>query len=125
MANTVCWFDLGVANLERARQFYSKVLNKKLEVMNEHGFTFVVFPHEENSNDVAGCLVEIPNFKPSNTELVIYFDVDGRLQDAVAQVTQHGGQILTPVESIGPWGFRAVITDSEGNKVALYSRNNN
>ncbi len=29
--------------------------------------------------------------------------------------------IYTPIEAIGPWGFRAVIIDSEGNKIALHA----
>jgi uncharacterized protein len=32
-----------------------------------------------------------------------------------------GGKVVKPVHSIGPHGFRAVILDSEGNRIALHS----
>ena len=55
MANTICWFDLAVANLDRAKTFYSKVLDKQLEVCTEGDFTAVVFPHShgDGTTDVA------------------------------------------------------------------------
>lgn len=36
-------------------------------------------------------------------------------------VKPQGGEVLEDVNSIGPHGFRAVIVDSEGNRVALHS----
>lgn len=123
MANTICWFDLAVANLERAKTFYSKVLAKELESCNEGGFTMAIFPHthDEGSSDVAGCLYEKADFVPNNSDLMIYFDVNKRIHKAVAEVTVNGGKIVSAVEAIGPWGFRAIILDSEGNKVALHA----
>jgi len=121
MANTICWFDLAVANLERAKTFYSKVLDKPLEICSEHGFSMVVFPHSHDCNDVAGCLYEKPDFVPNTSDLLIYFDVNKRIHEAVKEVSANGGKIIHPVEAIGPWGFRAVILDSEGNKIALHA----
>jgi uncharacterized protein len=121
MANTICWFDLAVANLERAKTFYSKVLDKQLEICTEGGFTMVVFPHSDNCSDVAGCLYEKTDFVPNTSDLLIYFDVNKRIHKAVAEVIPNGGKVVSPVEAIGPWGFRAVILDSEGNKIALHS----
>lgn len=121
MANTICWFDLAVANLERAQTFYSKVLDKQLEHCSEGGFTMAVFPHSHESNDVAGCLYEKSDFVPNTSDLMIYFDVNKRIHKAVAEVTANGGKIVSGVEAIGPWGFRAVILDSEGNKIALHA----
>ena len=48
---------------------------------------------------------------------------DGRIQDVVAQTEKHGGKIVQPIHSIGPHGFRAIVIDSEGNRIALHSRN--
>lgn len=121
MANTICWFDLAVANLERAKTFYSKILDKPLEICIEGEFTMVVFPHSDCSHDVAGCLYEKSDFVPNNSDLLIYFDVNKRIHEAVTAVSLNGGKVVTPVEAIGPWGFRAVIIDSEGNKVALHA----
>jgi predicted enzyme related to lactoylglutathione lyase len=48
-------------------------------------------------------------------------NVDGRIRDAVRQVEKLGGRVLEPVKGIGPHGFRAVVLDSEGNRIALHS----
>ena len=48
-------------------------------------------------------------------------NVEGRMRDAVAQVQRHGGKVLKAPESIGPHGFRAIVLDSEGNRIALHS----
>lgn len=122
MANTIVWFDLPVANLEKARNFYSKLLDKELCVHEEHGFKMVVFPHEDCSSDVAGCLYEAEDFTPNTSNLLIYFDTDKRINKAVEAAKAHGGTVVTPVEPIGPWGYRAVIADCCGNKVALYAK---
>ena len=54
--------------------------------------------------------------------VLIYLNVDGRIQDAVSKVVPHGGTVLQTTHPIGPHGFRAVVLDSEGNRVALHSR---
>jgi hypothetical protein len=41
--------------------------------------------------------------------------------DAVQQAERHGGKVLQPPHAIGPHGFRAVILDSDGNRLALHS----
>ena len=33
----------------------------------------------------------------------------------------HGGRILEPPHSLGPHGYRALLLDSEGNRIALHS----
>jgi predicted enzyme related to lactoylglutathione lyase len=43
------------------------------------------------------------------------------LDEAIAAVEPNGGKIVEPKHPIGPFGFRAVIIDSEGNRVALHS----
>ena len=52
---------------------------------------------------------------------MIYLNCDQRLDAAIAAAEKDGGKILKPKHQIGPHGFRAVILDSEGNRVALHS----
>ena len=79
-------------------------------------------PHQENTNNVAGCLFEDKNAVPNSSNMLMYFDVDGRIKDAVEQVTQNHGKVVNNIEAIGPWGYRAIVCDCEGNKIALWSR---
>lgn len=55
---------------------------------------------------------------------MLWFDVEGRLKDAVAAATANGGKILGDIHAIGEYGFRAEVQDSEGNRIALYSSGN-
>jgi predicted enzyme related to lactoylglutathione lyase len=59
--------------------------------------------------------------RPSGQGLLIYLNANGRLDDAIAAVIPNGGKVLKPKHPIGPYGSRAIILDSEGNRVALHS----
>ncbi len=52
---------------------------------------------------------------------LVYIDASGRLDAAIAAAQAHGGKVLRAKHSIAPNGFRALIADSEGNRVALHS----
>lgn len=123
-ADTLCWTDIPVTNLDRAAKFYSAVLGKEVPTMSEGGFEYGLLPHEEQN--ASGCLcvsgdsAGLEN-KPSQNGPLIYLSVEGRLDDAVKTVRANGGKVLQEKQQIGPHGFRAVIVDSEGNRIALHS----
>ena len=119
MANLLVWTDIPVMDLDRAMRFYGAVLDRGLTRESGGGFTFAFFEHE--GPEVGGCLVPDPDNPPSRTGPLLYLNVDGRMAAAVAAVEPHGGHVLEPPHAIGPHGWRAVILDSEGNRVALHS----
>ncbi len=118
MSNQIVWFDIPVKDLDRAIQFYSKVLGAdiKKEFPN---MPVGVFAHKEGK--VSGCLFEDKAEKPSDHGPLLYFNVNGRLDDAVKLSEKHGGEVIKPKHQIGPYGFRAIVLDSEGNRIALHS----
>ena len=115
--NRVVWVDIPVADLDRAQKFYSDVLGIKVHREQFESFTFCVLDHKDGNG---GCLVIKPQ-EVSATGSLIYLNVNGRMKDAVRQVEANGGSVLEPPHSLGPHGFRAVIKDSEGNRIALHS----
>ena len=115
--NRLVWFDLPVADLDRADKFYGAVL--ALEV-NRQKFGEVEFSVLHHSEGNGGCLLVKPE-EVTAKGMLGYLNVEGRIQEAAALVEKHGGKILQPVTAIGPHGFRAVILDSEGNRIALHS----
>lgn len=115
--NRAVWIDIPVADLDRAQKFYGAVLGIKIHRESYNGTDFCVLDHKEGNG---GCLVIKPQ-EVSTAGILVYLNVDGRMKDAVRQVEANGGSILEPAHSIGPHGFRAVIKDSEGNRVALHS----
>jgi predicted enzyme related to lactoylglutathione lyase len=56
--------------------------------------------------------------------VLVYFTAhSGDLSNELARVEAAGGKILVPRKEIGPdYGFMAVILDTEGNRVALHSK---
>jgi uncharacterized protein len=119
--NTFCWIDIPVTNIDRAIQFYAEILDAPVEKISEHGFVFGLLPHTENS--VSGCLSIMEDRKPSKNGPLVYLNVEGRLTEATEAAKKNGGEILNAPASIGPYGHRAIILDTEGNAVALYSKN--
>jgi predicted enzyme related to lactoylglutathione lyase len=82
-----------------------------------------VLPHDGAS--VSGCLVpdceQGNRNQPSEHGPLLYFNCQGRLDEAIAAVQTHGGKVLAHKHSIGAHGFRAIVLDSEGNRIALHS----
>jgi predicted enzyme related to lactoylglutathione lyase len=122
VTNTVVWFDMPVQDLDRAMRFYSAVLGSPIQKQQFSGMSFAVLPHEEAG--VSGCLT--PNCdgndnEPSDHGPLLYLNCQGRLDEAVAAVASNGGKVLQPRHPIGPYGFRALVLDSEGNRIALHS----
>ena len=114
----VVWFDLPVADVERASRFYAAVLGIQVSPAKAGNVNFAVLEHGPDGN--GGCL--IPNAKEvSAAGILVYMNVEGRIRDAVAQTQKNGGRVLKAIESIGPHGFRAIVLDSEGNRIALHS----
>ena len=115
--NRAVWFDIPAKDLERAAAFYAAVLAIGVSKETFGGFSFCVLEHKEGNG---GCLV------PDEADItgggvLLYLNVNGRIRDAVAEVVPLGGTVIQPIHPIGEQGFRAIILDSEGNRVALHS----
>ena len=119
MAHPVVWFDIPVLDLDRAIRFYSAVLGAAVKKEEYPGMAIGVLPHAEG--EIGGCLHRSETDRPSDHGPLLYLNCDGRLDQAIAAVAPSGGKVLQPKHSIGPYGFRGIVLDSEGNRVALHS----
>jgi predicted enzyme related to lactoylglutathione lyase len=113
-ADTLCWTDIPVTNLDRAIKFYSAVLGSEVNKISEAGFEYGLLPHEEQNS--SGCLCvgsdsAGSNTKPSQSGPLIYLSVEGRLDDSIKATNSQGGKVLEGKHQIGPHGFRAIIVD--------------
>lgn len=115
--NRAVWFDIPVANLDRAANFYAAVLGVRVDKEESDNFSFCVIEHKDGNG---GCLVKSPD-EVTAVGVLLYLNVNGRIRDAVRQVRSHGGGLVEDVHSISPHGYRAIVLDSEGNRVALHS----
>jgi hypothetical protein len=118
MPNTIGWCDIPVKDLDRAIKFYSDVLGQTVSKETVGEITFGLLPNAYSG--VSGSLVL--DAKPSADGPMIYLNCEGRLDAAISTVEMNSGKISQPKHQIGPHGFRAVILDSEGNRIALHSK---
>jgi uncharacterized protein len=120
MANQLVWVDIPVLDLDRAIDFYSSVLGQEIKLQEYPGFKIALLPSQRE--ETGGCLFISAKDKPSDHGPLIYLNVEGRLEEAEAAVVPKHGKVLETKHQIGPHGFRTVILDSEGNRLALHSR---
>jgi predicted enzyme related to lactoylglutathione lyase len=120
MSNQFVWVDIPVVDLNRAIRFYSAVLGGPVSREGGPGFFFGLLPHADNG--VSGCLYQPgADNGPSHRGPLVYLNAAGRLHEAVRAAKEQGGSVVQQVHQIGEHGWRAIILDSEGNRVALHS----
>jgi hypothetical protein len=120
VSNRIVWVDIPVLDLERAISFYTAVLGSPVTKEGGPGFVFGLLPH--SGSEVGGCLYSPgSDNSPSKVGPLVYLNAEGRLSQAVQAVSANGGQVVQTVHAIGPHGFRAIVVDTEGNRVALHA----
>jgi predicted enzyme related to lactoylglutathione lyase len=114
--NTVLWLDIAVVNLDRAKNFYQALLN--IDGRDSRPQTnSVTFQYNQQGSG----LTLILQSDVTSGNVTPYLNCHKRLDQALAQVKLNGGKILQEKHSMEPFGYRAVILDSENNRIALHS----
>ena len=121
MENSIHWVEIPTTNIKRAVGFYNNLLSIEMKVMEVMNMKTAFFPHTAETQS-GGCLMQGPNYIPSDKGTLIYLSAGEDLQTALDRVDASGGTIVLPKTSIGANGFMAHILDTEGNKVGLYSK---
>jgi hypothetical protein len=117
--NSISWFEIPTADLDRATAFYETVLGTKLR-REVFGYPLAMFPASREG--VTGALVFDTKRKPGPAGTVVYLNCDGELDAAAGRVSAAGGELVVPVTMVpGGFGRFATIRDSEGNHVNLHS----
>lgn len=116
--NTLVWLDIPVRDLDRAMAFYQAVLNFPIrDLRPEQSMAVIVQPQ----GGVSCSLIVTEGDAAQGNLPLPYFNCQRRLEHALSQVTPLGGTILQAIQPLTPFGYRAVVTDSEGNRIALHS----
>lgn len=123
--NMVGWFEIPVSNMGRAIAFYEEVFDVTMNHQHMGPLEMAWFPFKEDGSGSPGSLVYHKDFyKPSADGVLIYLTAhSGDLENELSKVESAGGKILQHKKQISEeYGFMALIIDSEGNRVALHSR---
>lgn len=120
--NVISWFEIPVANLERAVAFYERIMATKLTPDDSFpGMKMAVFPHDKGDG-VSGALFQFEQARPHADGVRIYLNGGNDLGLILARVEAAGGAIVMPKtlirEDIGHIGM---FSDTEGNIVGLHS----
>ena len=119
MHNAINWFEIPVADIDRATAFYSTIFDTELNKLDTDEI-MSVFPYQDG---VGGALVKSATHVPTTEGAVLYLNGGDDLSSVLNRVDSAGGQVAMPKTSIGEIGFIAFFVDTEGNKVGLHSMN--
>lgn len=119
--NPVGWFEIYVQDMPRAKRFYEATLDVRLERLDTPvpGIEMFAFGAKPDLPGCGGALVKMQGV-PSGGSTLVYFSCADCAVEA-GRVTKHGGKIAKPKFSIGPYGFIALVEDTEGNMFGLHS----
>ena len=118
--NPVGWFEIYVQDMPRAKAFYEKVFQVKLEELKAPDIEMWSFPMQMDKSGASGALVHMKGVPSGGNSTLVYFSCEDCAVEA-ARVAQAGGKIQNPKMSIGAYGFIALAVDTEGNMFGLHS----
>ncbi|MEM7047661.1 MAG: VOC family protein [Pseudomonadota bacterium] len=120
--NTVGWFEIYVADMERAKNFYENVLQKKTEPIpaGKPGLEMHAWTGDMTAYGAAGALAKMDGVKPGQNSVMVYFSCEDCAQEE-SRVEKFGGTVAQSKFSIGEHGFISIIIDTEGNTIGLHS----
>ncbi|MGB3006490.1 MAG: VOC family protein [Chitinophagaceae bacterium] len=124
MQNAISWFEIPATDIDRATQFYETIFGITLNPLDMPNIKMRLFPLDNPMDGVGGAVVDSGGFhKPSLTDgPLIYLNGNPDVQNVLNKVEAAGGKIMVPKTEISPdYGFMAVFTDTEGNRIALHS----
>jgi len=123
--NSVCWFEIYVNDMERAKRFYSTVLQVELsdapEMDGMPDMQMAFFPWVESAPNATGALVKMSDMPVGKGGTLIYFQCEDCAVEE-RRVAGAGGKVHQPKMSLGEHGFCSICLDTEGNMFGLYSR---
>ena len=125
MKNAISWFEIPVTNYERAKEFYSTVMDSEItdHHIPEQNVKYGMFAHDNANEGVGGGLIEAEGQIPTNDGPTIYLNGGDNLTIPLSKVEKAGGKVIMPKTNIGENGFMAQFVDTEGNRIALHSWN--
>lgn len=119
-SNPVGWFEIYVQDMARAKAFYENVFDGTLQKLEGPDDEMWAFPMQDNKWGAAGALVRMAGCPSGGNSTMVYFSCDDCAVEA-ARVGENGGKVVREKFSIGPYGFIALVTDTEGNMIGLHS----
>jgi predicted enzyme related to lactoylglutathione lyase len=131
--NIICWFEIYVKDIHRAREFYMYVLeaeiNQVVETPGGKGvpkLKIASFATGKDSSIVSGALIEMQDTKTGDGKAVntiVYFPTND-CAVSETKVVEAGGKILKSKFPVDAPGYCSLCIDTEGNPIGFFSFGN-
>lgn len=123
-ANPVGWFEIYVADMERAKAFYAAMLGVEFTRLDNplegSPVELWAFPMQAAGYGASGALVRMEGFDSGRNSVIVYFHCADCAVEA-ARAGKAGGEVVKGKFAIGQYGHIALVKDTEGNIIGLHS----
>jgi predicted enzyme related to lactoylglutathione lyase len=117
----VSWFEIPATDFQQAVHFYNHIYGIEMEQNITEIQAMAFFPV---TSGIGGAIIAGPGSKPADKGPLIYLNGGNDLSDVLSKVKEAGGRIVMPKTLISEdAGYFAIFIDSQGNKLALHSKN--
>lgn len=121
--NMVGWFEIPVSDMDRAKRFYDEVFKIDINVQDFGGLQMGWFPAAEGKTGASGSLIKNKAYQASDTHGVLIYFSSADVSNELNRVEAAGGKVIQPKTQISPdIGYMSLFIDTEGNRMALHSR---
>lgn len=120
MNRVINWFEIPVADFERAVLFYETVFATKLRRERMNGVDLAVFPYE--APGPSGALCKGAQLQPGSNGTLVYLDAGAGVAPLLARAEANGGSVVLEQTLVNDCiGYIGVFIDSEGNRVGVHA----
>lgn len=123
MKNKVVFFEIPASDFKKAKAFYEKVFDWKVELWEDKGamaYTTAV-DGDQNPTEPGGINGGFYKRKSKNDQPSLGVETES-IDQTLQAIETAGGTVVTPKHAIGEWGFMADFTDPEGNVLTLWEK---
>ena len=123
MEHALNWFEIPVADMDRAIRFYEAASAARLrrEAFGGPGQELAVFPVKDEAA-IKGALLSAPHAKPSAQGAIVYLNAAPAIDAWLERAQRAGGKVLLAKTALPEgMGFFAHVQDTEGNRVGLHA----
>ncbi len=118
--NFVNWFEIPAYNHYRSISFYNYIYGINIKTVELNGFAMGFFPAETG---IGGAIVTGVGCVPSQIGPLLYLNGGEDLNNVLSKVNEAGGRVVMEKTFLGEGvGFFAIFIDTEGNRLALHSK---
>lgn len=118
--NPVGWFEIYVQDMTKAKTFYEKFFQIKLQALDMPEIEMLMFPGKNEIGGATGALVKMQGKSSGGSGTIVYFNCKD-CGETASMVNLCGGELQMPKTSIGHYGFIAMVKDPDGNIIGLHS----